>query len=354
MSAACFPPDSEDAQRRRRFALTQQFKLLDKLVSRWPRRRQRVLEVACGHGLLLEHFWKLGFDVTGVALTQAYLEEARARLGRRADIQLAAPACLPYDDNEFDYVLALTLLERLQTREAVREALEEAVRVARKGVLVSFPNSFSLHRALSLVNRRWAARSANLEPLCGHLLDDAAVKPADATPGDTAAGRRTLRYAGGETQSRSKSAKNPGSPLSMASDAGGEASDNPAAPAPKWLAPWVVTSILYEVAGSRPTQRGSCLALPPQWWREGLPWRLLNGPLPLCVGGYAAVRVDLIEEPPLTPLALKAKRPSAASGLVRTPTTPLGSIRQSHVHEADKEAPNPRSSQAFDKAQPSG
>lgn len=124
------------------FAFLAEKRLLNRLISGWPRRSQSLLEVGCGTGMFLENFWEAGFDVTGLDSSQEMLSVARSRLGHKADLHFGQAGALPFDDREFDFVVMLTVLEFLP---APLEALEEARRVARKGLLVAFLNSHSLY-----------------------------------------------------------------------------------------------------------------------------------------------------------------------------------------------------------------
>lgn len=123
------------------FAVAREKLLLDHLIAPWPRRGQRLLEIGCGLGLFLEGFWQAGFDVAGIDPCPELLTAARHRLGRRADLYLGHAEALPFEDREFDYAVLLTVLEFCDNP---LRAVKEAVRVARKGVLVGFLNRRSL------------------------------------------------------------------------------------------------------------------------------------------------------------------------------------------------------------------
>jgi len=124
------------------FALKQEIRLLERMTAGWPRRGQRLLELGCGTGIFLEVLHNAGFDVTGLDFSPAMLEEARGRLVNRADLHLGDAAHLPFDDNEFDFCVLVTLLEYCPDPVQV---LREAARVARKAVLIGFMNRFSLY-----------------------------------------------------------------------------------------------------------------------------------------------------------------------------------------------------------------
>ncbi|SDB18010.1 Methyltransferase domain-containing protein [Desulfonatronum thiosulfatophilum] len=118
----------------------------------WTRRQQKLLEVGCGPGRFLQFFWESGFDVTGLDASPAMLELARERLEHRADLHLGQAEHLPFRDKEFDVVALLTLLEFCSDPDQV---ISEALRVARKAILVTFLNRHSLYA----VARRSSLRS---------------------------------------------------------------------------------------------------------------------------------------------------------------------------------------------------
>jgi SAM-dependent methyltransferase len=125
-----------------RYVLAREKRFLQHMISPWPRRRQHLLEVGCGTGFFLEMFWEAGFDVTGVDRAPTMISRARERMGDRVDFHLGVAEELPFDDNEFDFVSLITVLEFCDDP---ARALCEAHRVARKGVLVGFLNRYSLY-----------------------------------------------------------------------------------------------------------------------------------------------------------------------------------------------------------------
>ena len=125
------------------YALAQQKRILQHLMSRWPRRGRALLDVGCGTGLFSEFLWESGFDVSCLAPNQPMLESVQARLGTKASYQVGTAEYLPFDDQSFDYVALLSALENLDDP---RTALEEALRVAARGVILGFFNAFSLAR----------------------------------------------------------------------------------------------------------------------------------------------------------------------------------------------------------------
>ena len=125
------------------FALARQKRVLQHLMSRWPRRGCSMLDVGCGTGLFSEFLWESGFDVTCLAHDPAMLESAQARLGSKVSYQVGVAGHLPFDDHTFDYV---ALLGEPDDMDAPYTALEEALRVAARGVILGFFNACSLAR----------------------------------------------------------------------------------------------------------------------------------------------------------------------------------------------------------------
>ena len=125
------------------YAIAQENRLFQHLISQWPRRGHTLLDIGCGAGIFLEMLWHYGFDVTGLDTGTELLDMARERLGNRAEFQLGQPDHLPFDDNQFDYVALLTVLEYVDNPE---EVLREAIRVSCRGVIVGFMNAFSLYQ----------------------------------------------------------------------------------------------------------------------------------------------------------------------------------------------------------------
>jgi ubiquinone/menaquinone biosynthesis C-methylase UbiE len=124
------------------FALERERKLLARIIAPWPRRRQKLLDVGCGTGIFLEMLWDSGFDVTGLDSSVSMLSKSRERLGNRADLHLGRAEDLPFEDNEFDYAVLITLLE---FSDDPLQVIRESARVARSGILIGFLNRHSLY-----------------------------------------------------------------------------------------------------------------------------------------------------------------------------------------------------------------
>lgn len=125
-------------------------KLVLEMIAQWPRRKQHFLQVGCGSGYFLHAFFESGFQITGTDSSREMLQKTRARLGAKADLHLAQPEHLHFEDKEFDYCALINVLEFSPEPEQV---LLEACRVTKKRMLILFLNrcsAFYLTRQLRL------------------------------------------------------------------------------------------------------------------------------------------------------------------------------------------------------------
>ena len=104
----------------------------------------RGLDVGCGTGRLLafvHEAWP-GLRLTGLDLSQPYLDEARRLVGRTARVRLVEGAAekLPFDDASLDLVFSSFLLHELPSDIRI-EALREMARVARPDGLIVIVDS---------------------------------------------------------------------------------------------------------------------------------------------------------------------------------------------------------------------
>ena len=117
----------------------QEKKLFLRLVQ--PQRGQSLLEVGCGTGHNLEFFSELGLNVTGVDSSEPMLQMAAKRLGPEVRLLLGKANKLAFDNNSFDIVALITVLEFLPDPAG---ALTEAIRVSRDKVYIGVLNKASI------------------------------------------------------------------------------------------------------------------------------------------------------------------------------------------------------------------
>ena len=110
----------------------------------------KILDIGCGDGMLLKILADKKMLVEGLDHSQEAINKARAK-GLNVKKFDFVNNLLPYDDNEFDYVVILDVLEHLYSPEVL---LNEAKRVTKKYVIISVPNFNSLSARLQTMTGR--------------------------------------------------------------------------------------------------------------------------------------------------------------------------------------------------------
>jgi ubiquinone/menaquinone biosynthesis C-methylase UbiE len=103
---------------------------------------QSLLEIGCGTGHFTRYFTTLLPSVVGLDISPAMLKETRRlNADRRIPYLMGDALQLPFSDASFDVVAFITTLEFLENPQ---QALKEAGRVARQGLLLGVLNACSL------------------------------------------------------------------------------------------------------------------------------------------------------------------------------------------------------------------
>ncbi len=97
------------------------------LLSHLP--RGKALEIGSGTGHWTKFFKHLGFDIIGVDICDKMIEIAKKKLPNIQFIKADATD-LPFDDETFDYVFAITVFEFIENQD---KAFQEAFRVLKTG-----------------------------------------------------------------------------------------------------------------------------------------------------------------------------------------------------------------------------
>ncbi len=98
----------------------------------------KVLEVGCGDGELLEKLKKQGYEVYGCDISEEAVKRTKKR-GIENVKQIDVDKGLPYEDEEFDTVYSMHLLEHLENDRAL---IQETVRVAKERIIHLIPLGF--------------------------------------------------------------------------------------------------------------------------------------------------------------------------------------------------------------------
>ncbi len=91
-------------------------------------RRPRVLEVGCGTGNNLRALGEMGFEVSGIEVSETAANVARGILGTEVEIVCGSMDTLPWGDEKFDYVLDRGGLTHVQAN-LVPSVISEVIRV---------------------------------------------------------------------------------------------------------------------------------------------------------------------------------------------------------------------------------
>lgn len=99
-----------------------------------------ILDVGCGTGAHLEMYQRYGCRLFGIDASASMLEQARARLGDRADLRRGDAAHMEYEAQSFDLVLCMLALHEMddKTRGAVIGEIKRVVRDDGRVLLVDF------------------------------------------------------------------------------------------------------------------------------------------------------------------------------------------------------------------------
>ncbi len=128
--------------------------------------KSTVLDIGCGGGFLTNKLAKAGHQVTGVDLSFPSLEIAKKQDATASVAYYEADAySLPFEENEFDAVCAMDLLEHVKEPWRV---IEEAARVLRPGGLFFFHtfNRTALSYIVAIKGVEWFVRNV---PQAMHL-----------------------------------------------------------------------------------------------------------------------------------------------------------------------------------------
>ncbi len=108
---------------------------------------KKLLDIACGTGVLTEQFVRMGADVTAIDLTPKAVELTKKRLDLykiQANVIEADAQKLPFEDNTFDFVCAWGCLMHMPKTE---QAISEIYRVLKPGgkMIAMMYHSNSVH-----------------------------------------------------------------------------------------------------------------------------------------------------------------------------------------------------------------
>ena len=143
-----------------------QQRLLFSLMYGWRRRGTSLLQIGEGCWLDPDRLWDDGFDVTVAAVDRKLPQYSRKQTAKCEYIHSAADS-VPFDEGHFDYVIVNHQLigHAAQQQENI---LDEALRVASRGVIILEANRFSPGCGLSAnTNCQPASGADNMQNMRG-------------------------------------------------------------------------------------------------------------------------------------------------------------------------------------------
>ncbi|MFQ6051057.1 MAG: class I SAM-dependent methyltransferase [Candidatus Hydrothermarchaeota archaeon] len=108
-----------------------------------PKRGEKILDIGCGTGVFASSFAKLGLDVTCLDISEKMLNVAKTKRIKGIRFILGDVNRLPFEDETFDIVIAVTTLEFL---EDPGKGIREMRRVLKKDgrIVLGILNKWSL------------------------------------------------------------------------------------------------------------------------------------------------------------------------------------------------------------------
>ncbi|SEM37696.1 Methyltransferase domain-containing protein [Bosea lupini] len=101
-----------------------------------PKPGAKILDIAFGDGRNTAFLCEQGFDVSGIEITQGIVDQTHARmtsLGHKADLRVGRNSNIPFNDDEFDVIVACSCCYYCDEGESMHDNLNEYARVLKKG-----------------------------------------------------------------------------------------------------------------------------------------------------------------------------------------------------------------------------
>lgn len=131
----------DSREKRSAYIRLMQKDLLHWAIAAWSRREANLLEVNCGAGIFSRFFWNSGFNIIATEPDGDLRLQAQTRNESFLEVRACQDNDLPFDDDSFDW---LVLHVRDAGQENLKRAIREALRVSKRGILLTFWNKISL------------------------------------------------------------------------------------------------------------------------------------------------------------------------------------------------------------------
>jgi ubiquinone/menaquinone biosynthesis C-methylase UbiE len=105
-----------------------------------PAKGMNILDLGCGTGTYLDLYRGYECNLYGLDLSPSMLEVARKRLGNAAQLELGDATDMPYEDSQFDLVVAMLSLHEMspETRSAVVVEIKRVLKTDGRSLLIDF------------------------------------------------------------------------------------------------------------------------------------------------------------------------------------------------------------------------
>ena len=105
-----------------------------------------ILEVGCGTGRFIIETSSMGYQVNGLDASPSMLEKLKEKtegLGKVINLRVGDADNLPYDDQSYDFVYSIRVLNQTESSHYALKVISEMLRVTKPGgfVLVEFVNA---------------------------------------------------------------------------------------------------------------------------------------------------------------------------------------------------------------------
>lgn len=107
-----------------------------------------ILDIPCGYGRFTQYFVVGPWRVTAADLNPHMLQRVQDRFGERASYSQGSITEMPFDDESFDGLLSMRLIQHFHTSEVRIAAFREIGRVIRRWAIVSVYSTSALHKLM--------------------------------------------------------------------------------------------------------------------------------------------------------------------------------------------------------------
>lgn len=110
-----------------------------------------ILDIPCGYGRFTQYFVVGSWKVTAADLNHHMLQRVQHRFEGRAEYAQGSITDMPFEDDTFDGLLSMRLIQHFHTPEVRIASFKEIRRVIKRWAVVSVYSTSALHKLMRLV-----------------------------------------------------------------------------------------------------------------------------------------------------------------------------------------------------------